>query len=255
MRVSEELTPELTAPPAPQEGVCSTCRTWSDTGTSRCSNCAQNQEVLGQAPLPLTVVSLYRKPSPLREWLTRYKPSSDGTEPAVPEHTERVQAILARFLLEHGPALVGRLGGVDALVVVPSTTPRLGSHPLGALVEGLNLPVPLVTLLRRGPGDLGFCQPARDGYETAPVPGRGAADSEGAGGASVLRVLLVDDVYTTGARANSAAYALRAAGHQVAGLLVLARRVNPDYDERADALWQRQREAGFDWARSPVLAS
>lgn len=73
------------------------------------------------------------------------------------------------------------------------------------------------------------------------------------GSAEPARVLMADDVYTTGARANSAAHALRSAGVTVAGLLVLARRVNTTYDEQAQAMWDRQSARPFDWATSPAL--
>ncbi len=69
-----------------------------------------------------------------------------------------------------------------------------------------------------------------------------------------MRLLVVDDVYTTGARANSAAAALRDAGALITGLLVLARRVNPDSYAQASALWSQQTAEPFDWTRSPVLA-
>lgn len=68
------------------------------------------------------------------------------------------------------------------------------------------------------------------------------------------RVVVADDVYTTGARANSAAHALRTAGVHVAGLFVLARRVNPGFNPRAEQFWAKQAAAPFDWGRSPVVA-
>lgn len=219
--------------------MCSSCRTWDSTGTGRCLNCAHVEDVLGEPALAISVISLYRKPSPLREWLTTYKGRTDGSEQLVPEHQAYVQALLGRFFLEHGTALEQRLGGLDAIVVVPSTT-RPDPHPLTAVAEGLHLDVPLVSLLQRGTGNLGFNRPARDGYQALPHD-------------RVLRVLLLDDVYTTGSRANSAAAALRDAGHHVAGLLVLARRVNLDYDPAVQALWDDRRATRFDWARSPVL--
>jgi orotate phosphoribosyltransferase len=67
------------------------------------------------------------------------------------------------------------------------------------------------------------------------------------------RILLLDDVYTTGARINSASYAISHAGGVVAGALVLARRINTDYDARALALWERQQAQGFDWRASPIV--
>jgi hypothetical protein len=232
--------PELVEPPRPGPGICSTCRTWSDTGTQTCSNCAETAAALGAPPLELSVATLYRKPSLLRDWLTGYKGSADGTEPPDPACMPPVRALAGRFLLEHGEALAARLGGFDGIVVVPSTD-RKPPHPLGSVLATLDLDVPLLPWLMRGPGDVGFRRPVADGFV--------ATASATAG-----RVLLADDVYTTGARANSAAHALRFAGVDVAGLVVLARRVNTSYDPQALAMWDRQAALPFDWRTSPMLA-
>ena len=69
------------------------------------------------------------------------------------------------------------------------------------------------------------------------------------------RLLLVDDVYTTGSRLNSAAYTLRDAGFEIAGAFVIARRVNVDFDARAAEMWNRQSANTFRWDTSPVLAT
>jgi orotate phosphoribosyltransferase len=97
-------------------------------------------------------------------------------------------------------------------------------------------------MLIRGPGNLGFRRPAKDGYVVAQRS------------RNRKRALLVDDVYTTGSRLNSAAFALRDAGVEVAGAFVVARRVNTDFDPRAQALWDCQSAKGFDWRTSPVIA-
>ncbi len=134
-----------------------------------------------------------------------------------------------------------RAVGVDGVVVVPSTD-RLPPHPFVAVLDSLHLDVPLVHGLVRTAAHLGFRRPNPQGYAVTDAVRHG------------MRLLVADDVYTTGARANSAASALRAAGAHVAGLLVLARRVNPDRYEPAADLWARQTAESFDWGRSPVLA-
>jgi hypothetical protein len=234
------LLPELVEPPRPEVGICSTCRTWSDTDTPVCSNCAETAAALGAPALTLSVATLYRKPTPLRDWLTGYKGSADGTGPADPECMPPVRALAGRFLLDHGQALAERLGGLDGIVVVPSTD-RIPPHPFSEVLASLDLDVPLLPWLTRGPGDLGFRRPVPDGYVATAA-------------AEPARVLVADDVYTTGARANSAAHALRTAGITVAGLLGLARRVNTTYpDPRAQAMWNRQSARPFRWSTSPAL--
>ncbi|GAB4911900.1 amidophosphoribosyltransferase [Mycobacterium xenopi] len=190
--------------------------------------------------MPLDLISLYRKPSQLRQWLTCYKGRPDGSEPFIPEYVDIVQALLGRFFHVHGGRITGR-APFDCIVVVPSANPdRPPPHPLHTILSQLGLQVPIRVLLRRGPGELGFNRPARDGFVLAEK-------------CSPQRVFLVDDVYTTGARINSAAAALTDAGHEVRGALVIARRVNPDYQPAAATFWDHQRAQPFTWSDSPVV--
>ncbi len=222
--------------------MCSTCRTWSDAGATTCSNCQEVYDALGAPALPLNVVTLYRKPSLLRDWLTGYKGDMAGATPSDPACLPPVRALVGRFLLEHGDTIAQRAGGIDGLVVVPSTD-RPPPHPLSAVLDSLRLTTPPLPALIRGAGQLGFRRPDRHGFE--------ATDRVQPG----LRLLVIDDVYTTGARSNSAAAALREAGAHVAGVLVFARRVNPEWNAEALTFWSRQTAKPFDWAKSPVLAA
>lgn len=241
--ISDSLTAELVEPPADRMGICPRCRTWSDadpaTAGGECENCREVRAALAIDPLRFAVVSLYSKPSDLRDWLTRYKGREHEVDSYEPAFVPIVRSIVGRFVIEHGAALEEHAGGFDAIVVVPSTT-RPAPHPLEAVIESLGLDVPLMRLLERGPGDLAFRRPAADGYIA--VDGHPPA-----------RALLIDDVYTTGSRLNSAAAALRKAGHQVTAALVLARRINVDYNERSEALWCDATARPFDWKTSPWL--
>ena len=240
---SDSLTSNLVAPPADGEGICPRCRTWADEDSDNaehpgeCENCRDVRTALGMDPLRLAVVSMYKKPSDLRDWLTRYKGRDDEEDVYEPAFVDIVRSIFGRFVIEHGQALEAAAGTFDAMVVVPSTS-RPGRHPLEAVLESLGLDTPLLHLLERGAGDLGFRRPAKDGFKVT-------GDHES------MRVILVDDVYTTGSRLNSAAAALTVAGHHVSAGLVLARRVNPAYNQRAAALWQTAASAPFRWETSP----
>ncbi|MSX06065.1 MAG: amidophosphoribosyltransferase [Actinobacteria bacterium] len=192
--------------------------------------------MLGVPAPPLDLVSLFTKPSQLREWMIGYKGREDRAEPYVPEYYEIVKSIVARFFNEHGGRMQAR-GPIDVMTVVPSSS-RTGPHPLETLLTSLPLTVPVETILRRGPGELSFNKPSQDGYEAVrPMASR--------------RVLLVDDVCTTGARLNSAAYALKQANHQLAGSFVIARRVNVVRQSRE--FWDEQRVKPFDWRSSPLV--
>jgi hypothetical protein len=186
--------------------------------------------------MPLDMISLYSKPSLLRDWLTNYKGRVDESEPFIAEYVDVVKALIARFLYDHGDRLIDR-APFDVLAVVPSSS-RPGPHPLESVLAELPLVVPVRTLLRRGTGELKFNHPSCDGFEAIDSPPE--------------RVLLVDDVYTTGARMNSAAVALAAAGHQVSGAFVVARRFNIGY-KNTPAFWAGQKAKGFTWERSPLV--
>ncbi|TDE31042.1 phosphoribosyltransferase [Actinomadura sp. 6K520] len=66
---------------------------------------------------------------------------------------------------------------------------------------------------------------------------------------SGLRILLVDDVYTTGARSQSAASALQLAGATVVGIVAIGRRINPGYNDFSLRLWKEQRAQSFQFGR------
>lgn len=240
---SGSLIRSLVAPPADGEGICPRCRTWADKDfdckghAGECENCREVRMALDMDPLRFAVVSMYKKPSDLRDWLTRYKGRDDEEDAYEPAFVDIVRSIVGRFVIEHGEALESAAGPFDAIVVVPSTS-RSGPHPLEAVLESLDLDTPLLQLLERGAGDLGFRRPTKDGFKVA-------SDHES------MRVLLVDDVYTTGSRLNSAAAALTVGGHQISASLVLARRINPAYNDRAAALWQSARSTPFWWETSP----
>lgn len=247
---SDALIPELVAPPIADSRVCIACRTWLPTGRDselspsigaldECENCLEVREALGVDPLHFAVISLYKKPSQLRDWLTRYKGRADEEDVFEPNYVEVVRAIMGRFIVEHGLRLREMAGGFDGVIVVPSTH-RPPPHPLEDVLDSLNIDLPQMRLLERGPGALGFRNPHPQGYQVT----RSLAP---------CRLLLVDDVYTTGARFNSAARALTSAGHQVKAGLVLARRINPGYTEEAANLWTTATSTTFDWRTSPWI--
>ncbi|MGH9096786.1 MAG: hypothetical protein ACRDWB_05120, partial [Acidimicrobiales bacterium] len=90
-------------------------------------------------------------------------------------------------------------------------------------------------LLARGPGPTDHLVASRSGFVVSP----GLALEAGVRG---HRALVVDDSLTTGARAQSAVAALRAAGVQVVGVLVIGRAVTPEAAPWQAAYWDATAE-------------
>jgi hypothetical protein len=119
-------------------------------------------------------------------------------------------------------------GGWDVITSVPSTAPREGEHPLAAAINLVpDLRGQYEELLHRGSGQIDHTVASDGGYEPAhEVSGH--------------RILLVDDTFTSGARAQSAASALNNAGATVAAIVPIGRVINPDFNEENEAYWRRQ---------------
>ena len=115
------------------------------------------------------------------------------------------------------PGLAPEGGSPILAVPVPSSSrPRAswgGEHPLVGLVAAALASEPrlrVAPLLVRGPGPLGHLRANPSGFRlVGPVSGRS--------------VLVFDDTYTSGARSQSAAAALRAEGADVLAIVPIGR--------------------------------
>jgi predicted amidophosphoribosyltransferase len=137
-----------------------------------------------------------------------------------------VHALFARFLRTHAACVTAAAEGpIDAVLPVPSSFRPSGS-PL-CTVDGLATAacapftgahwVP--DLLTRGAARAGHMRPARGAFAVSPS-GRAAVRDR--------RVLLLDDTYVSGARAQSAAAVLRRAGARATVIVVAGRVLRPD---------------------------
>lgn len=145
-----------------------------------------------QHPLvPITAIRVVGPRSGLYRALRQYK----SGEPEVAQRQQRrLAAILDAFGAHHLAAIAP--GGLDATVVVPSTgggRPR--PHPLAEVVTSAGHLPPLLDGLTSAGGVVDHRKPSTTAYRAGP---------EVAG----LRLLLLDDVYTSGAHLQSAARAL-----------------------------------------------
>jgi len=210
--------------------VCEVCLTFTD-GYPRCYPCGHSR-VVTRSVLP---ISYSPHGGQLHTVLAGYKRRTDET---ARRFTLQLAAVLWRFVSLHEACLArsaGAGGRFDLVTTVPSGDPvRDDTHPLRHIVGSLVTPTRdrHERLLRRSGTevdprtvDSGKYNPTRD--------------LEGAS------VLLIDDTWTTGANAQSAAAALELAGAGPLGILVIGRHVRPDFQNNDARL--RALPRLFDW--------
>jgi hypothetical protein len=224
---------------SPRRGpaVCATCFNFT-AGYDRCYACANTHPVLDAlVPISYSVAG-----EQLHHALASYK-RLDG------EVARRLTAILAAILwrfLAHHEACVARSAGTDRFEIV-TTVPsgdqrRDARHPLRHIVGDLVGPT-----RGRHRRLLGRAQTA--------IPPRAfdATKFEATGdelhGQSIL---LIDDTWTTGASAQSAAAALKAAGAGPIGAVVIGRHLNREWHQNDRRL--RGIAQPFQWADCAVCA-
>lgn len=147
----------------------------------------------------------------------------------VRDERQRCAAVITELLglatSLHTPCLGTVVGqSVSAAVVIPSLTSRPGTHPLAAIAESLGL----LRDVRLIPTLDARCDRVVDAQKFAvdgAVTGR--------------HVLVVDDVWTTGSNAQSAALALRRAGACAVSVIVAARWLNPRHPLSARFIRER----------------
>jgi hypothetical protein len=204
---AQEATLSTPYPGAP--GLCSVCRGPSADRVSRCFQCDLHRQCCEDGMADVVVpVAFAVKGGEHAANLWRYKSPRAGSDAAA--SAAALRALLLVFLRDHR-ACVCRAAGVAGfthLAVVPTARDRPGPHPLRALIAPC-VRIPWAELVAR-PGEPGReLDPAR--FEAAPIPGAG--------------ILLLDDTWTTGASAQSAAMALRRAGAAAVATVVLGRHV------------------------------
>ena len=217
--------------PRPGPGVCRICFNLTD-GWDRCYACAHGGRELDiVAPISYSVAG-----EQLHHALAGYKRARASV---AGEFALGLAAVLWRWLHTHEQC-VARAAGVSSFPVittVPSADRRRGdSHPLRAIVAGL-------------------VGPSRERYrrvlERSPIevemhvfdPRRYVAVEQLAG----EPVLLIDDTWTTGANAQSAAAALKAAGAGPVAAVVVGRHINRGWRDNGERL--RALPSPFEWDR------
>lgn len=218
---------------SPRRGgsVCSECFNLTD-GYGRCYACAHGGRCLdAMSPISYSVAG-----EQLHHALAGYKRSSGRV---ARRFAFGLAAVLWRFLAIHEWCLA-RAAGVQTfglVTTVPSSRPDPEApQPLDEMVSALVGPVRerYARVLRRTPISV-------DPHRFS--PGKYACDRDLDGAA----ILLIDDTWTTGSNAQSAAAALKAAGAEKVAAVVIGRHVNREWrhnDHQLQAL-----PLPFDWGR------
>ncbi len=216
-------------PPA-TAGVCSVCMTFTE-GQDTCYPCGWEPR-FADAVLPISYSVHFGQ---LHTALAQYKRAT-GT--VARRLQMELAAVLWRFLREHESCLARTVGvdGFDMATTVPSSDQaRDAEHPLRRIVGsdvGATRDRYELLLARSGTAvadrkvDPGKFSPARD------------VDGES--------VLLIDDTWTTGSNAQSAAAALKTAGASQVAVLVIGRHIHAEYKQNAARLKELPRT--FDWS-------
>ena len=203
--------PLLSAPRAASSLLCSVCHGPCGRRSARCYQCDLHLQCAPGSLADVVVpVAFAIKGGSHARCLWQYK-SARLTAETVGPAALTARALLLVFLHDHGPCLWQAAGipGPTHLAVVPTARGRPGTHPLRALVADY-LPGPWAELRARPGGEqVRDLDPAR--FTASALPG--------------ARVLLLDDTWTTGSSAQSAAMALRSAGADVVVTVVLGRHV------------------------------
>ena len=213
----------LCSPLPAARGVCRTCRGPADPGFARCFQCGLHTSAApGLLADTVVPVSYAVKGGRHAANLWRYK----SGRPEAGAAGSALLALLLVFLRDHGRCVwqAAGSGPPTHVATVPSTRGRPGPHPLQALLgRCLRLPRAALAVTSAYPGAaLGPPDPLEpDGREIQPSLFAAGRRLDAA------RVLLLDDTWTTGARAQSAAAAAKLAGARSVTIVVLGRHLNP----------------------------
>jgi predicted amidophosphoribosyltransferase len=218
-------------------GVCERCFDLTDGG-ARCFHCSHDASFVDA----MAAVSYSIGGEQLHHALAGYKRYSEAPARYL---TAVLAAILWRHVKEHESCLARAVGvpAFDVVTTVPSSDAgRDETHPLHRLVGEVVKPLQprYARLLRR--------------TETRVIPHRFHAERYAATADLGRRaILLIDDTWTTGANAQSAAAALKAAGAQRVAVLVIGRYVNREWGHNDRQL--RRLARPFDWGRCALCGA
>jgi predicted amidophosphoribosyltransferase len=235
--LSEPYRNHLISVLPPGRGVCAVCWTAVPSDFRLCFQCNQARNEFGRRLANVVVpIALAVKREQLAHELWHYKYDVD---PSVRSRlTTRLGAVLWRFLGQHEKHIAEAIGMSTFSIVttVPGTRQRDGNHPLEDIVGALvgHTKARYEPLLSIGHNEAPLHSLAADRYlATRQLRGEPA-------------VLLIDDTWTTGGNAQSAALALRAAGAAKIAIVVMGRHFDRGFRD-CETYYQQAKSIRFTW--------
>lgn len=215
--------------------VCDVCHSLVDLQYVRCYQCNEATKYLLHTADVVSFVSLAPNTTQMATELYTYK-RMDIHENIRRFRQVGLAAVLWKWLALHEKCMARYVGATqfDLVTTVPSTGGRTGTYPLQDLVSKFVVGsgaryAPLLTLSTPAAAHRGFA--AERFNVSASANGR--------------TVLIIDDTWTTGAHAQSAAAALKLAGARAVGVLAIGRWMNLAWKNTLEWL-QQHRGAGWD---------
>lgn len=219
-----------------QLGVCSFCHQGTFNESRICNSCAHHGEKLGlefnehgrtriakgsPTAIAMCLPLFLRIHSGTGHYRAGWEYKKEGMDAATQRDAQQFMTSILKMGLRHEDCLISHLRvpskEFDLVTWIPSKAGRVGTHPLESIVRG-------VTESR-----------VKDifSHSGGPVPKHYAHDSR----QNMWKlnpevrlsksILVIDDLWTSGASLLSAAYALLSAGVERVGLLPIGRHMNP----------------------------
>ena len=219
-----------------QLGVCSFCHQWTPNESQICKACANHGEKLGlefnehgrtriakgsPSAIAMCLPLFLRIHSGTGHYKAGWEYKTEDIDAATQRDAQQFMTSILKMGLRHEACLVRHLRvpseKFDLMTWIPSKGGRLGTHPLERIVRGVaGTRVEDIFSHSGGPAPKHYAHDSRQNmWKLNPdvkLP---------------KSILVIDDLWTTGASLLSAAYSLLSVGVERVGLLPIGRHMNP----------------------------
>ncbi len=226
---------------SPGDGVCAICKRAILPGWSTCYQCSTHSTALSRTADVVVPVALSVKGEQWAYELSSYKNSSNMS--ARSSLAVGIGAVLWRWLDAHEACAQGHASVHEFPLVVPvPSTRNRADHPLPDILSNIVKPTSArcADLLSSNPRYPGDSREAHDDRFLVSTQLTGEP------------VMIIDDQWTSGSRAQSAAAALKLAGSGPVAVVALGRHFDrspsgEQYQQTAEHYYRSARALGWNW--------